>query len=870
MDTLENRDNDFIEKLKKKPYVLAYFLLAVIAWFGFYIRTRNLPLLKDAVTGKFIPLALDPYVFLRYVQYIVENGSLMAVDTMRFYPFGFSGMSEFKLLTYTIAYSYKLLSVFSPSITIEYVHVMYPPVAFIIGIVCFFFLLKKVFNWKVGLLGSAFLTVLPAYLYRTLAGFSDKEALAMVFMFLGLLLFLNMFMEKKFKKAVIYSVLAGIVIAMLWLTWGGVGFALLTIGAFVVIMVLLGRFSKNNLYLYTIFLLTFVIVMRIFFPERTAVLTLLFSTTSGFLFLGLFLGWLDFALFKKDLLKIKHFFSKVPLPLPFVTFGIILISAVLLGSIVYGTDFLTSFVNNVVMTLVQPQNFDRWSLTVAESHQPYFVDWIGQFTWMFLSFMFVGAVALFYEIFKGIGKHVYGLSFGFGLAIIAFVMSRYSEGSPIFNGTSQIAVIFHLGSLVVFLLYFVYVIYDLYNNDKDNFKELSRINYGYMLILLFFFFTLVGGRSAIRLLFVLAPGAAMMAGYGIYWLGEYSYKKIKNIQVAYGVIAVLAIIFIFMFYTFSNTVIVQAQYTGPSYNQQWQVGMDWVRTNTAEDSVFAHWWDYGYWVQTGGERTTISDGGNALGGVNHFVGRHLLTGQNETEALEFLASREVSHVLMISDEIGKYGAFSSIGADANYDRRSWISTFNLDLSQTQETRNGTSFVYTGGTPFDDDQIYQDQYFPAGSAGIGGFIIPTVLDENGTLIGFEQPTAAISSGGMVYYAPVRCVFYNGEEVIFNEDEEAIEGCLMIVPKVSGGEMNVVGSAFWLSRDVWNTVFTHLYLFGEDWEYFEEVYSDDQSVPLMTYDGRIVGPIKIWEVTYPEDLTIPEEYYGTVVPEEVRAV
>jgi len=34
-----------------------------------------------------------------------------------------------------------------------------------------------------------------------------------------------------------------------------------------------------------------------------------------------------------------------------------------------------------------------------------------------------------------------------------------------------------------------------------------------------------------------------------------------------------------------------------------------IKDNTNEDGIFAHWWDYGYWVQTLGKRATIADGG---------------------------------------------------------------------------------------------------------------------------------------------------------------------------------------------------------------------------------------------------------------------
>jgi dolichyl-diphosphooligosaccharide--protein glycosyltransferase len=39
----------------------------------------------------------------------------------------------------------------------------------------------------------------------------------------------------------------------------------------------------------------------------------------------------------------------------------------------------------------------------------------------------------------------------------------------------------------------------------------------------------------------------------------------------------------------------------------WTEAMRWVKENTPKDAVFASWWDYGYWISTLGERTTLSD-----------------------------------------------------------------------------------------------------------------------------------------------------------------------------------------------------------------------------------------------------------------------
>jgi len=857
-EVLEQRREKVLDFIKKKPYVIATVLFAVIVYFGAFIRTRNLSMLKDVMTNEYIPLALDPYVFLRYVQYVAEHGQLMVVDTMRYYPLGYTGVNEFKILSFAIVYLYKFIHIFVPSITLEYVHVIYPVVAFCIGLVFFFLLLYKVSNWKVALVSSAFLAVLPAYLYRTMAGFSDKEAFAIMLIYLGLFLFISFILEKEMKWKVLYTIGAGIAVALSYLVWGGGGFVILTLGLFVIVLVLLGRLEEKTMYLYLLFIVIFFGLYMFVFPERASLSMLLTSYFTGSLIFALIYGLVNFFLFKKDVFKIKE---KVNFPYPFVSGAIVLVLGFIALLVTQGFSYLKTRVADMITLLTAPQTFDRWALTVAESHQPYFVDWVGQFTWLYLVLVFVGAVLLFYETFKSFKKESYYLSGAFGVFIIGFTMSRYSSGASIFNGASQTSIYVYLGSVILFLLFFAYVVYTKYMDEEHRKEIFSQINIGYLIILIFFFFTLLGARSAVRLLFTFAPATAMLAGFGVVLVGAYIWK-LKDKYLKYALVIVLIFLVLSSLNGFAQTSLNQGKYTGPSYNQQWQVAMEWVRTSTPDDAVFAHWWDYGYWVQTGGERATLSDGGNARGAINHFIGRHLLTGHSEVEALELLKANNATHVLMISDEIGKYGAYSSIGADANYDRYSWIPTFKLDLEQTQETRNGTDFVYTGGTPLDEDLIYDGQLYPKGSAAVIGVILPATTNASSGLIEeFSEPVAVITLNGGLTRVPLKCIYFQGEEYVY--DVEGLDGCLMIIPLIKDNQMNDIGGALYLSPRVYPTTFTHLYLFGEEWEYFNLVYNDEKSIPLAVYDWRVAGPLKIWEVSYPDNLTIPEEYYGTLV-------
>ena len=167
---LEKRKEMAINFIKDHKNYIQYAVLAVIIWIGYKIRIQNLSLLKDITTGKYIPADPDAMGFLRYVLYVLEHGKIMAVDPLRYYPLGFTGTEEFSLLSHFIVYLYKFLHFFNPEVTIEYADVIYPPVAFAIGLVFFFLLVRKLFNYRVALISSAFLIVVPAFLFRTMAG----------------------------------------------------------------------------------------------------------------------------------------------------------------------------------------------------------------------------------------------------------------------------------------------------------------------------------------------------------------------------------------------------------------------------------------------------------------------------------------------------------------------------------------------------------------------------------------------------------------------------------------------------------------------------------------------------------------------------
>src|SRR3989338_11142347 len=108
-EEFNRRKEKVLNLLKSGPSKLFYLILALIIFIGLYIRTSNLSGLRDITTvSSTLGPDLDPFLFLRWAEYIVSHGSLYAIDTMRYVPLGFNTTAEVLLHPYLIAWFHKL------------------------------------------------------------------------------------------------------------------------------------------------------------------------------------------------------------------------------------------------------------------------------------------------------------------------------------------------------------------------------------------------------------------------------------------------------------------------------------------------------------------------------------------------------------------------------------------------------------------------------------------------------------------------------------------------------------------------------------------------------------------------------------------
>jgi len=835
---------------------------------------------------------LDPWLFLRYAENVVEDGEIPTIDKMRNVPLGFDTSKESQLLPYMIAYTYYLFNKLGFPVNIEFAGVVFPVIMFALTIISFFFFVREIFidNSKesilranvIALISSFFMIVTPVFLSRTVAGIPEKESAAFFFMFLAFYFFLKSWKVEKEINAVIFGILAGISTAVMGLIWGGVIYAFIPMGFAGLIAFILNKVQRKEMLAYGAWVLASFSFLS-FFSGRYDLIELSTSISSGIAAFSLSVMIIHFVIFNTKLSE-NTFIENSKLPKTILSLILTIVLIVVLSSIFLGPGFLIDKIKVVHQTLFKPI-VGRWNITVAENKQPYFLEWSGSFGPHFKNipivfwFFFIGSVVLFRKALENVKKKdAFVLTLLYIVFLVGLIFSRYSSGH-IFNGENFISKAFYYLTAILFAGGVIYFYSQYY---KNNDKSFEKIKFEYIVLFCLFVFTLFTARGAVRLVMVLGPIAPIFVGFLIVMVsGKFFKTKEGALKIGIGVLVIIILIAgIYSFRIYYQSVQAQAYSFIPSaYNVQWQKAMQWVRENTPENSVFAHWWDYGYWVQSIGKRATVTDGGNAITYWNYLSGRHVLTGDNQKDALDFLHSHNATYLLIDSTDIGKYTAFSSIGSDINYDRYSWIGTFILDERQTRETNNATYYAYMGGVGLDEDLVIEKDgkeiFLPKQSTGVGAVIVPATDTGNGNK-NFQQPYAIMVYQGQQYEVKMRYLYLDNRIIDF---KSGIEAALFIFPRLDqtgqGIRQNPIGASMFISPRLFRGMLSQIYILNDPLKKFpnikpahsenslivDDLRSQGMNIDEFVYFNGVHGPIKIWEINYTGNEEYKFEYVDT---------
>ena len=194
-------------------------------------------MMYESGNSKYVYLGdIDSYYWLRDARKYLQNRTmcdeidyaqgLCYMDTYTMAPIkGGSPMKQSgignngKLYSYVIAYTYNILKVFSPDMTIMQASFYVPLIFGIISAILAFLIGKAVAGNVAGLVTSIFITVNPIHLSRTMG--SDNDPLNMFFPLLIILFFICTFKTPDFKKKILFGVLTGLSVSFFAAAWQG-------------------------------------------------------------------------------------------------------------------------------------------------------------------------------------------------------------------------------------------------------------------------------------------------------------------------------------------------------------------------------------------------------------------------------------------------------------------------------------------------------------------------------------------------------------------------------------------------------------------------------------------------------------------------
>ena len=491
----------------------------------------------------------DPFFNYRATEYIVENGLSEYFewhDEKSWYPNGrdISHTSQFMLHS-TAAITYQM---FGGNSSLYDYTILFPAVIGSLTVVVIFGLVRLFAGTTAGLIASLLFAVSFPIILRGSIGWFKSEPLGIFYGLLGLYLFLSAIQSENKKIAFLKIISGGIILAFSMGSWGGAQFFIIPIGIFVLALPFVNKDHKFLLWSIPLFVGIFLLISGSF--ERPGP--------------NFVLGIGGFVLILPTLFLVSCIFiQKISSEKNKTRNGLLLLfSIIIIGSFLFTVN---NEFRNPDDTQVLPLPSFRYLNAISPfltSTDP-LVDSVAEHASVSTDISFL--LHSVWMIFAGIG--------------IWIILSRKISQTKIFVKND----------MTVFLLIFgitgVYV--------SSVFVRLELF-------------------ASISLIMLSSVGLSILTKkiFSINFSGKTKYP----IKISY----VVLIIFLFSLplifptnYNWINAndsppVIFNGATPNPSSND-WKETLEWIKLNTPENAVIASWWDYGYWITTMSDRTTIVD-----------------------------------------------------------------------------------------------------------------------------------------------------------------------------------------------------------------------------------------------------------------------
>ncbi len=504
----------------------------------------------------------DPYFDYRATKFIIDNG-LEAYwqwhDTMSWYPEGRDIPSTSQVaLHITSAYLY---SIFGAGSSLLDFTIVLPAVLGALTVIVIFALVRVLGGTTAGMFAALLFAFTPAIIQRGNLGWFKSEPMGLFFALLAAYLFISAIRHKEIKYAIPKAVFGGLLLTWANAAWGGIYYFSIPISLFFIALPFFRRDTQIPMYVAIAF----------------TVVTLLSVAATPRPGMSFVMGLPGLAMVGSTIFLIAaHFLKRFSTPQKQQRNISFLLIAFVAGAI--GILATEAYVNptfrylNAVLPFLSSQN--PLTESVAEHFTPTVADYFTDYS-ILLMFAGLGAWLAFR---RRDDLSIFALIVGITGIYVSATFARLLVFASI-----GIIILAGLGLYEVTRSILVY-------RKLDAIAERA-------------------GRPEPR------PMAATREERRKLEYGAGGGRQATYIKIAYTVVMIM-MLSIPMFYPTNANWISSADLPaaiangGTGYRMQtddWFDAMQWISNKTESDAVIASWWDYGYWITTLGNRTTLAD-----------------------------------------------------------------------------------------------------------------------------------------------------------------------------------------------------------------------------------------------------------------------
>ncbi len=767
-------------------------LLCAILLLACWIRIQGVERLPD---NQFT--SNDAYLYALQAQEISENGLLPERDMRRWLPEGRENGQRLYLYAYGIAYIHKSIGWIFPKLTLYHIQIYLPSICYIVGLSVLCLFLVRVHGVYFAAIVILLLATLPGSIDRSAAGFGDRDAWCWM---LGILAVTSYLWKERMESGWqrwVTTALCGAIVFLGGMSWEGFGFFLI-----IIIGIELWKFitsdTEDRLIEYVLWVLMFVPWLYFISPAYRSgyssnthlAAIMLFPPLAVLISRGvryLLLTYVEqLRLYSRNLAWVLTLLS--------ITAGIVYI-------IMHANTFEET---------AYPFHENQLIKSIGELADPNFKFWWDRHGAIFVLGS-VGIIAASLHLWKSKGIPI-------ALSLSLFVETTFfREHLNRWIGEGTCNILFSV-SLVLAVLSFGIASFR---------KEKSENELVILAMLGWFILWIALARSAVRNEFLVG----MPLAYGTAWLLWLSpvhliqkltdmeiVNQIPKNQLVRTTVATISLLLVLFYPPLGGhaRMSVQTARMRPAMpgENSLSEAYKWMKEILPQDSIMAAHWNYGIQLNVLGNVGTIIDPDQFIKRIS-LLFRYVLCAQNEQEALSFLKTYQVTHLMLTDlDMIYWSKNYSSIGSDENGDRK-----FRTYLLTRTKSPIGTSHRMQSRNK-DCELSFIDISRPT----------PETLAITAK---FKEKSDTDQKVVSNFTSQIFVGFENGGVILYLDPENNLQRAYYIPP---------IG---------WNSLPFKL-LRGEHSEAFLPVYPRNEDA------GR---DVKVWEIHYPTNIEANEKYRTT---------